>query len=121
MSSLEPAAIRLTLECLQESARQSGCFLPINFNFSIDEINYISRYSERRKVGGIFECPSMVGTLSDFALELLTLHVVAQYVEAFHLNIKFVATSINRINEQLYINKLYCALKVLYKYTVYVT
>ena len=26
--SLEPAAIRFTLECLQESARQSGYFLP---------------------------------------------------------------------------------------------
>ena len=26
--SLEPAAIRFTLECLQESARRSGYFLP---------------------------------------------------------------------------------------------
>ena len=29
--SLEPAAIRLTLERLQESARQSGCFFLVNF------------------------------------------------------------------------------------------
>ena len=33
MGSLEPAAIRLTLECLQESARRSMCFLIINFKY----------------------------------------------------------------------------------------
>ena len=31
--SLEPAAIWLTLECLQESARQSGCFLLAFFKY----------------------------------------------------------------------------------------
>ena len=33
LGSREPAAIRLTLECLQESARQSGCFLIVNFMY----------------------------------------------------------------------------------------
>ena len=30
---LEPAVIRLTLECLQESARQSGCFLLVIYYY----------------------------------------------------------------------------------------
>ena len=33
LDSLEPAAIRFTLKCLQESARWSGCFLPANFMY----------------------------------------------------------------------------------------
>jgi len=33
--SLEPAAIPFTLECLQESARRSGYFLPAFFHVSI--------------------------------------------------------------------------------------
>ena len=32
--SLEPAAIRLTLKRLQESARRSGCFLLVNFMYT---------------------------------------------------------------------------------------
>ena len=33
LDSLEPAAIQFTLEHLQKSARQSGCFLPANFMY----------------------------------------------------------------------------------------
>ena len=45
--SLEPAAIRLTLERLQESARRSGYFLPAFFMYLYpQEPYYLEHYLE---------------------------------------------------------------------------
>ena len=45
--SHEPAAIRFTLECLQESARQSGYFLPAFFMYLYPQEPYkVTNYLE---------------------------------------------------------------------------
>jgi len=50
MGSLKPAAIRYTLERLQESARRSGCFLIAIFKYFYHTGSAFTRYLQAYKI-----------------------------------------------------------------------